>query len=183
MTGCAITLPQPITTPTVEKAFGEKPTDDNVIQNLQSQVHQDAQNCAGRLNGHRNAARNFSGIRNLVAALGGVTSGAGGLVSAMASSDNQQKDAAIVAAIGGGIALGGTFVVGLIGDPSDRLKRHSDALRSWDRARTLSLAAAGTQGDVRKTKLKEIDEALQDCSNDKAPPDTKSLPGAEVSPR
>jgi hypothetical protein len=204
VTGCALTLPEYIKVREVDKVFMLRrqapprpdlaeahvldpttssalpPTSDPETERLQDVVYQSAQDCAGRMNGHIEAAHRFSIIRTVVTAIGGVTSGAGGVLSAFVSSDDQQKGAAWVAAAGGGIALAGTFIVGLSGDPAERLASHSRALRSWDRARAEALRAVGKAGRAQQQELQEIDDLLQDCIKDQAPPDTRSLSGPDV---
>ncbi len=177
---CTLTLPEPITVPTVDLAFKFSGSDDQTVRRLQATVYQDAQTCAGRLNRHRKSAGSFNTIRTIVTALGGLTSGAGGIVSATVSSDDQQESAAYVAAIGGAIALAGTFIVSIVGDPSDRLSRHSDALRSWDQALALSLDLSSADPMFLQGQLRKVDLALRDCIKDKAPVDTRSRPGAPV---
>jgi hypothetical protein len=170
---CTLTLPEPIYMSQVASHFDAS---------LPAGVRNDAEICASRLNKHIDRAAEFNGIRVGVTAVGGVAAGAGGVVAAAASKDDQKQAAAIVAAVGGGVALIGTFLLGVIGDPSDRLDRHSRGVRSWDEATTEADAAvAATGANEKNHHLQKASAALTRCRNDQAPPSAQPPIGvAEV---
>jgi hypothetical protein len=131
-TGCTITLPEKIYTSQVES--GSKGLDDNSA--VQAGLVADAETCASRLNRERLRAGTYNGVRVTVTAVGGLASGIGGVVSAVEDDKDSKRNAAIVAAVGGGVALAGTFLTSLIGDGSDQLDHHAKGLSSWESARS-----------------------------------------------
>lgn len=182
LTGCTVTLPEPIYTGDTTQGFAhivsgneEQTSPQLAIQ--QAQLNNDAASCGARLNGHRNAAQNFTGLRVVLTGLGGLAGGAGGVVAALVPSGDQRQAAAVVAAIGGGVALLGTFISGLVGDPTDRLRRHAQASRSWDEARTLARRARNeTDAGLRLSLINQADDALLRCRRDEAPLSEPPLP-------
>jgi len=176
---CTIQLPIAITVPTVDQAFGGPTSNDPEIARLERIVLGDARSCAARLNSHRNHASKYNSIRVLVAGLGGLTSAAGGIVGAVTDESEQKRNASITSAIGGAVALAGTFAVNLLGDPTTSLKVHSDAVRSWDYARRMSLELP-SERTQRIAAIREIDRALQDCMADRAPVSSHQIKGPEV---
>lgn len=92
-----------------------------------------AEQCARRLDGHRSDAATFHAVRSALTATGGLAASVGGVLTLALPDDTDT--AMTITAIGGGvIALIGTFVGSLIGDPSDRLNRHARGFASWRRA-------------------------------------------------
>jgi hypothetical protein len=169
-TGCTITLPEPIRTPQVNGHYDR--VQDSVLK-------EEAVVCAGRLNRHRDDAGLFNGVRVAVTATGGLAAGVGGVIAA-ASKDEAQKNAAIVAAIGGGVALIGTFLTTIIGDPSDKLTRHSRAIRSWDEATNEADAAFGHPQERAQHVVNSM-AALKRCQADE-PPLTAAQPSGPAVP-
>lgn len=166
-TGCTITLPEKIYTSQVESGF--KDLDSN--RAVQEGLVADARTCAARLNRERSRAGTYNGVRVTVTALGGVTSGVGGVVSAVEDDKDAKRNAAIVAAIGGGVALAGTFLTSLIGDSSDQLDRHAKGLSSWESARTKAdqVRRAPDAGPEHNHLVREVQSDLRSCQRDEPP--------------
>lgn len=158
--GCTLSLPDPIVVSQVDGVFPDPGA--NAAPGLPKSIRAQAVACASHLNQDRSSAKSFNAVRVIVTGLGGVAGGAGGVISAAAPSNQttQQEGGAIVAAVGGGIALIGTFIVGLIGDPTTYMKDHSNALQSWDKATNLELTTPGTLA---------VYQALTDCVNGNPP--------------
>ncbi|HEX2873074.1 MAG TPA: hypothetical protein VHP33_17550, partial [Polyangiaceae bacterium] len=87
--------------------------DDNAA--VQEGLIADAESCASRLNRERSRAGTYNGVRVTVTAVGGLASGVGGFVSALNDDKDAKRNAAVVAALGGGVALAGTFLTSLVG--------------------------------------------------------------------
>jgi hypothetical protein len=166
-TGCTITLPEKIYTSQVKSGF--KDLDNNSA--VQEGLVADAETCASRLNRERSRAGTYNGVRVTVTAVGGVTSGVGGVVSAIEDDKDAKRNAAIVAAIGGGVALAGTFLTSLIGDPSDQLDRHAKGLSSWESARTKADQARRTPstGAEHERLIRDVQSDLRSCQRDERP--------------
>jgi hypothetical protein len=165
--GCTITLPEKIYTSQVASGF--KDLDDNAA--VQTGLVADAETCASRLNRERSRAGTYNGIRVTVTAVGGLASGVGGVVSAVEDDKDAKKNAAIVAAVGGGVALAGTFLTALIGDASDQLDRHAKGLSSWESARTKADEARRlpTTGPEHNHLIREVQSDLRSCQRDERP--------------
>jgi hypothetical protein len=166
-TGCTITLPEKIYTSQVESGFRD--LDDNPA--VQEGLVADAETCAARLNRERSRAGTYNGVRVTVTAVGGVTSGIGGVVSAIEDDEDAKRNSAIVAAIGGGVALAGTFLTSLVGDASDQLDRHAKGLSSWESARTKADEArrAPSTGPEHNRLIREVQSDLRSCQRDERP--------------
>jgi hypothetical protein len=166
-TSCTIALPERIYTSQVKSGF--RALDDNPA--VQEGLLADAETCASRLNRERSRAATYNGVRVTVTAVGGVTSGLGGVVSAIEDDKDAKRNAAIVAAIGGGVALAGTFLTSLVGDASDQLDRHAKGLSSWESARTKADEArrAPTTGLGHNRIISEVQQDLRSCQRDERP--------------
>ena len=166
-TGCTITLPEKIYTSQVESGF--KQLDENPA--VQAGLVADEQTCASRLNRERSRAGTYNGVRVTVTAVGGLASGVGGVVSAVENDKDAKRNAAIVAAIGGGVALAGTFLTSLVGDASDQLDRHAKGLSSWESARSKADEArrAPETGPEHNRLIREVQSDLRSCQRDERP--------------
>lgn len=166
-TGCTITLPEKIYTSQVDAGF--RKLDDNAA--VQEGLVADAETCAARLNTHRSRAGSYNGVRVTVTAVGGLTSGVGGVISAIEDDEDAKRNAAIVAAVGGGVALAGTFLTSLVGDASDRLDRHAKGLTSWESARTKADEArrAPSTGSEHNRLIRGVQADLRSCQRDERP--------------
>lgn len=166
-TGCTITLPEKIYTGQVRTGF--RALDDNPA--VQEGLIADAETCASRLNRERSRAGTYNGVRVTVTAFGSVTSGVGGVVSVIEDDKDAKRSSAIVAAIGGGVALAGTFLTSLVGDASDQLDRHSKGLSSWESARTKADEArrAPSTGPEHNRLIGEVQRDLRSCQRDERP--------------
>jgi hypothetical protein len=165
--GCTITLPEKIYTSQVESGF--KNLDENAA--VQAGLVADAETCASRLNVQRSRAGAYNGVRVTVTAVGGLASGVSGVVSAVEDDQDAKRNAAIVAAIGGGVALAGTFVTSLIGDASDQLDRHAKGLSSWESARTKADEARllPSTGPDHNRLIRGVQSDLRSCQRDERP--------------
>lgn len=163
-TSCTIALPERIYTSQVKSGFRGLDDDPAVQEGLLA----DAETCASRLNRERSRAGTYNGVRVTVTAVGGVTSGLGGVVSAIDDDKDAKRNAAIVAAIGGGVALAGTFLTSLA---SDQLDRHAKGLSSWESARTKADAArrAPITGLDHNRIISEVQQDLRSCQRDERP--------------
>ena len=173
--GCTLMLPEPITSSQLDSTF-PKPSD-GATAGTTATIRADAESCARHLNRDRNDAQFFNGMRVVVTGLGGVTGGVGGVTSEVEAGQNQAnaaQAAAIVAAVGGGVALAGNFLVGMVGDPTAKLKDHSSSLQSWDRARSLALSTPDQKA--------QIDQALVNCIQGMAPIDALPAPVTATNP-
>jgi len=166
-TGCTITLPERIYTGQVESGFKDLDNDREVQRGLVA----DAETCAGRLNRERSRAGTYNAVRVTVTAVGGLTSGIGGVVSAVDDGEDAKRNAAIVAAVGGGVALAGTFLTSLIGDTSDQLDRHAKGLSSWESARNKADQArrAPPTGEEHNRLIRDLQSDLRSCQRDEPP--------------
>lgn len=166
-TSCTITLPEKIYTGQVRSGF--RALDDNPA--VQEGLVADAETCASRLNRERSRAGTYNGVRVTVTAVGGLASGVGGVVSAIEDDKDAKRNAAVVAAIGGGVALAGTFLTSLVGDASDELDRHSKGLISWESARTKADEArrAPATGPEHNRLIGEMQQDLRRCQRDERP--------------
>jgi hypothetical protein len=165
--GCTITLPEKIYTSQVESGF--KQLDGNPA--VQAGLVADAETCASRLNRERSRAGTYNGVSVTVTAVGGLASGVGGVVSAVEDDKDAKRNSAIIAAIGGGVALAGTFLTSLIGDASDQLDRHAKGLSSWESARTKADEArrAPDAGPEHNRLIREVQSDLRSCQRDERP--------------
>ena len=140
----------------------------------------DAHECAARLNEHRADARTFNAVRVTTTAIGGLAAGVGGVLSvAIPESQTTGSDAGKALAISGGVlALVGTFITSLIGEPSDRLQRHERARQSWERANSLVAQArrAEVPASERQRLIDGATRALHECHQDRAPAPEMSFP-------
>ncbi len=179
-TACTITLPEKIYTSQVESGFRDLDDSDLVQKGLVA----DAETCAARLNRERSRAGTYNGVRVTVTAVGGLASGVGGVVSVVESDEDAKRNAAIVAAIGGGVALAGTFLTSLIGDASDQLDRHAKGLSSWESARTKADEArlVPKTGPEHNRLIRGVQSDLRSCQRDERPvgADAPANPGVAV---
>lgn len=152
---CAGTLPDPVFGNQVDAYFPDG--EDEVVHAR----HVGAGHCAARLNGHRGTAESVSIVQGIVSGFGGVTGGVG---SALALVHFDSPDIAtamgVMGSIGAGITMVGNFVLSLVANPLEELRRHDLGSRSWDLAIELSLAHADGAA---------IDDALGRCARDEAP--------------
>jgi hypothetical protein len=127
--------------------------------------------CAARLNRERSRAGTYNGVRVTVTAVGGLASGVGGVVSAVKDDQDAKRNAAIVAAIGGGVALAGTFLTSLIGDASDQRDRHAKGLISWENDRTKADEARRLPktGPEHNRLICGVQSDLRSCQRDERP--------------
>ena len=122
----------------------------------------EAEQCAARLNGHRDTAEVVSIIQGIISGVGGAAGGAGGALSAIDFGNPDITTAmGVMASIGAGVTLVGNFIIGLLANPVEELRRHGDAQRSWELA--IELRYANADPDA-------IRESLLRCTRDEAPP-------------
>jgi hypothetical protein len=164
---CTITLPEKIYAGQVRSGF--RALDDNAA--VQEGLIADAESCASRLNRERSRAGTYNGVRVTVTAVGGLASGVGGFVSALNDDKDAKRNAAVVAALGGGVALAGTFLTSLVGDTSDQLDRHAKGLSSWESAFTKADQArrAPNTGPEHNRLIAEVQRDLRSCQRDERP--------------
>lgn len=105
-------------------------------------VIRSAEECAGRLNWHRNSALSAFSARTTFSVtssiLGGTTSGSGGLTSLLSSDPATKTVGGVLAIAGAVIAIIGNSVSNVLADPSERVARRANAIGYFNRATQLA---------------------------------------------
>lgn len=157
--GCAGILPEPIYANQVDAYFPEPAAD---APDDQRAVRAEAERCAQRLNARRANAELTNVLSATLSSFGGLTSGVGGVFSAIDFGDPDLRTAmATTASIGAGVTLIGNLVLGLVGNPLEELRLRGLGARSWDLAIELELAGAEPES---------VRAHLARCSRDEGPP-------------
>lgn len=188
--GCTLALPDPVTEGEIERRFKNiGPTEE-----IKRDIYGDAERCGGTLTGHRKRAAMYNGVRVTVTSVGALTAGVSGVTSGVLDEKAGKNAAAYIAAVGGGIALVGTFLSGLVADPGESLKLHASASKSYSLARSLAwkYRAGGMTDEEQKFTLDNLSAALDRCGRSeeysmppapgKAAPPSPELVGPEVAP-
>jgi hypothetical protein len=171
--GCAGTLPEPVYANQVEAFFPEAEAQDAPDAEAHHRLRVSAGHCAARLNGHRDTAESVSIVQGIISGIGGATGGVGGALSVVHFSSTDINTAmGVMGSIGAAITVVGNFVLSLVANPLEELRRHDLGLRSWELAIELALA----HGDADA-----IDQSLTRCAADEAPPSHLAGEGAAYS--
>lgn len=142
-----------------------------------SEETRQAELCAGRLNGHANAANTAYGVRStfsvIGAVLGGGGGGGGGLTAVLSTDSDTQKIGGYIAIAGGILGVVGAALGQVLTDPSARLDIRARALPYWSRAlahaRELQRISPALDATERQRVHDQMMDELEACINDGVP--------------
>lgn len=159
--GCGGTLPEPVYANQVDEYFPE-PAADAPDAEATRAVRLEAETCAARLNGHRSSAETVSLIQAILSTFTGVTSGVGGVLSAVDLGNPDITTAmGAMSAAGAAVGLAGNLIIGFLANPLEEQRLHAQGLRSFELAVELRYGGADAE---------TVRQSLTRCTHDEAPP-------------